>query len=119
MRLWWLVLVAGCKGLSGEAVRDFIPGVYVRDFATEFAVGSDTLEVQWQGENTYVIQKRSGFHRVLKGKLQAKETREEKWMTLWDTEKGVLNEVKKGKVLSFDLEKKQLLVGASVYQKIP
>lgn len=104
--------------MSGEAMRDFIPGVYVRNFSTEFAVGSDTLEVSLPEGDVYVLEKRSGFQRVLNGRLGVAEWRTEKWVARWDAEQGLLYEQQKGKVVQVRPEKKQLLVGASVYVKI-
>jgi hypothetical protein len=112
-----LLLGAACRSVT-EPVADFIPGVYVRPFQTEFAVGSDTLELSLQSANVYLIHKRSGFNRVKEGKLQAKEWRGEKWTAAWNTEKEVLEEMKRGKLLHFNVADGKLFLGASEYVKV-
>ena len=115
--LWIWVLGAACH--SGHApATDFIPGVYVRPIATEFAVGSDTLDISRQSGDVYGIHKRSGFQRVTRGKLQPKEWRQEKWTGVWQAEKGVLEEMKRGKLLHFNPAEGKLIVGSSEYVKV-
>lgn len=109
---------ASCDGILKKDVREFIEGSYVRGFKNEFAAGVDSVVLQGQGENNYLILKYSRFTRVADGKVFPEETKEEKMMGVYDEKNKVINELKKGKVLSFNVEEGQLFIGASEYQKV-
>lgn len=105
---------------SKQRVHDFIPGVYARHIQNEYSVGCDTLLISKENENTktYTILRTTSYQRVIKGELKPVERKIEQWIALYNEEKKVLLEQKKGKIISFIPEKNQLLVGSNAYQKI-
>ena len=111
-------LVVSCSQLKGDTVKDFIPGMYVREFESEFAKGSDTLILKLENENNYTIMKRSGFSRIKNGVFMEKEYRQELWAGTWHPKDGVMEEFKRGKMLHFNPRENKLLLGASEYIKL-
>jgi hypothetical protein len=113
-----LLLGISCSGIFTKDVRAFIEGSYVRDFENEFAVGVDSVVLQKEGENNYLILKYSRFARIKNGSLLPDEVKQEKMMGVYDEKKKVINELQKGKVLSFNVKENKMFIGASEYQKI-
>lgn len=111
-------LLVSCGGAVHKDIREFIEGSYVGRFETEFAAGIDSVVLQQQGEDHYAITKFSRFSRIKNGAWLPEERHEEKMAGIYDAEKQVINEMKKGKVIHFDPEKNIMLIGASAYQKI-
>jgi len=111
-------LLVTCSGALQKDVQEFIEGSYVRRFKTDFAAGIDSVVLQQQGEGHYAITKYSRFSRIKDGAWLPEERHEEKMAGVYDAEKQVINEMKKGKVIHFDREKNMMLIGASAYQKI-
>ncbi len=66
---------------------DFIPGSYVRPFETEFAIGMDSLVLQEETANHYIILKYSRYSRIMNEVRQPEEQRLQKWVGVFD-EKG-------------------------------
>jgi major membrane immunogen (membrane-anchored lipoprotein) len=63
-----LVLLAGC-GQSGDSIKEFIPGTYVRASENEFGKKYDTLVISLQNETAaqYWILRKWRYDRVLDG----------------------------------------------------
>ena len=105
-------------GTGAQQVRDFIPGVYVREFSHEFAFGYDTLIIRHTKANTYSIEKRSGYQRLREGKEPELVRNREQWTGLYNEREQHLMEQRRGKLLTFQLEEGKLLLGASEYYKV-
>ncbi len=115
-----ICLVASCNNVPSDETRRFIPGMYVKAFEQEYSKGNDTLIITRVSKdgNNYRIIKRAGYRRILDGKTLPKEYSNDMWTAIYDEKLKVLNELKKGRVLSFIPEKQILLVGSSEYRKI-
>lgn len=109
---------SSCSGALKKDLRGFIEGSYVRDFKNEFAVGVDSVVLRALGEDNYMIVKYSKFTRIVDGRVFPEEMKEEKMMGMYDEQTKVINESKKGKVLSFDVENGKMFIGASEYKKV-
>lgn len=112
------MLFGACGRVLKKDVREFIEGSYVRDFKNEFAVGVDSVVLMAQGEDNYLILKYSRFSRIKNGEFLPDEMKLEKMFGIYDNGKKVIYEQQKGKVLSFNPEKEQMLIGASEYRKV-
>lgn len=107
-----------CCNISREdSYRRFIPGAYIRRIDHEFAKGMDTLFVVWLGENTYRIDKRSGFQRLKDGKPSTQEYKKETWTASYDETSKTLVILSLQRVLMPMPDKKMLLLGSSEYIK--
>jgi hypothetical protein len=101
-----------------SSVKDFIPGAYVRSFEGEFSKGKDTISIEPFSSSTYTIIRKTTYQRIENGKVYPPERKVEKMTALYDERDEVLNETKKGLVISFDPSRKTLLIGRDVYDKI-
>jgi len=113
-----MLICVSCS--SKQGVQDFFPGVYARRIQNEYSIGYDTLLVSKENENskTYTILRTTNYQRIIKGETKPVVRKTEKWIALYNEEKKILLEQKKGKIISFIPERKQLLVGSNAYQKI-
>ena len=105
---------------KGDAVRAFIPGIYVQYSENDMGRRQDTLHVErmsTSGHN-YRITRTSSMQRWLDGKAFPWQYRKEIWTGIYDEDKRVLNETKRGRLLSFVPERNILLMGTTAYKKI-
>lgn len=112
------VLLMSCSELVKQDVRSFIEGSYTRHFQSDFAIGKDSVVLDAEGDDHYIITKYTRFSRLKNGEPGKEELLKEKMMGIYDPEKEVINETKKGKVLHFNPEKNMMLIGASEYEKV-
>jgi hypothetical protein len=123
--IWLALLFIGCANQADE-VLDFIPGTYAHAFTdslneTTNTVGIDTLEIKKAtgGESDrYEIQRRMKFRRTVDGQVKPDEYKTENWKGIYDKDKKVIQEISKGKVISFVPEKNILLVNSVEYKKL-
>lgn len=94
--------------------------MYIYAGGTEFSKGTDTLNISLYEETagTYIILRKTGFNRILEGKLQPKEYKTEKMLAVYNEKSQQLQDMKTGRLFSFNVEKKELLFGTEAYQKI-
>ena len=114
-----LTLLFACNSKDDE-VRSFIPGTYARFSDHEMRKEYDTLKIEVISEagNNYRLVRSSSFQRRLDGQTFPWEYTKEEWTGIYDETKRVLNETRKGKVISFVPEKNILMVGTTEYKKI-
>jgi hypothetical protein len=115
-----LLLLIACESTTSDKIRAFIPGVYARFSDHEMRKEYDTIRISIISEtgNNYGLKRSSSFKRKLDGKKYAWEYTKQEWTAVYDENKRVLNETRKGKVISFIPEKRMLLVGTTQYKKI-
>ena len=115
------VLLTSCgeKSKSPE-IKGIINGTYVRQAASEYSKAQDTLIVTPYDlrAGTFLILRKTGFQRIVNGRLQPRETRSENMITVWDEETHQLQELKVGKLFTFPYDGKELLAGTAKYIKI-
>lgn len=107
-----------CNRVPNREILNFIPGTYVRSIDHEFATGKDTLIITPLEGAMYQIVKRSGFRRIHNGKELPYEHKKETWSGQYDVKTGYIQELQNGKVISFNLDKDQLLLGGVTYNKV-
>ena len=119
--LFSAVLLTACGGNDEvKGTKSKISGTYVHQAESEYSKAMDTLIVTPYDAKagTFIILRRTGYNRIKNGKLQPKETKQERMITVWDEETHQLQEVKEGKLYTFPSTGKQLLVGTAEYRKI-
>ncbi len=119
--LFSAVLLTACGGNDEvKSTKSKISGTYVHQAESDYSKAMDTLVVTAYDAKagTFLILRRTGFHRIKNGKLQPKETKQERMITVWDEETHQLQEVKEGKLFTFPSTGKELLAGTAKYQKI-
>ena len=113
-------LLLACESSKSDEIRAFIPGIYARFSDHEMRREYDTIRINVVSEagNSYTLIRSSSFQRKLDGKEFPWEYKKEEWAAVYDENKRVLNETRKGKVLSFVPAKNILLVGTTEYKKL-
>ncbi len=115
------VVLTACGGDEDvAATKSKISGTYVRQAESEYSKALDTLIVTPYDAKagTFIILRRTSFNRIKDGKLQPKENKHERMITVWDEETHQLQELKEGKLYTFSYSGRQLLTGTSKYLKI-
>lgn len=117
--LWLFGGLLACTTKNDE-VKGFIPGTYVRYSENEMGRRYDTLQIEILSacSNNYRVIRFSSVQRLLDGQAFPWERRREVWACVYDEDKQIMNEMKKGKVMSFVPERSLLLVGSTEYKKI-
>jgi hypothetical protein len=67
---------------------------------------------------TFIILKKTGFHRIINGKLQPKENKQDRMISVWDEETHQLQELKEGRIYTFPSSGIELLAGTAKYPKV-
>ena len=118
--LFALLLISGSCKNAGDEVKDFIPGTYVKYAEGKFSKAWDTLRISAYEElnKTYVVEQHTGYQRLVKGVLQPKEFKLNKYVAVFEPSTHQLRDTKKGKVFTFSPEKGTVLLGAGEYNKI-
>lgn len=111
------ILLAACA--QNKMKDGDLSGSYARRFESEFAIGTDTLQLEKVSVDTYQITKSSAYQRIMDGKLMDNmERHTEHWLGVYDPDHHLLDIRPSGKVLSVNQDKGQLLLGSSVYQRL-
>ncbi|MBT2563771.1 hypothetical protein J7E50_05500 [Pedobacter sp. ISL-68] len=112
-----LGILGACK--IGNNKKDFIPGMYVSDARGEFALASDTLVFSvGAGENSYSIERRTGYQLITEGRPGKREWGRESWTGIFDARSGLVQEMRKGRVIRFVPDSAYLVIGRRVYRKV-
>ncbi len=114
-------ILSSCNSLSkSNDVRESMPGLYTRQSEGEFSKAIDTLAITANDTKagTYVIIRKTSFNRIIKGKIQLPEYKTEKMLAVYNEKSQQLQDMKTGRLFSFNVEKKELLFGTEAYQKI-
>lgn len=110
-----LGILCSCRRASVEL---FIPGVYVSNSRGEFAVASDTLEIGEAKGNVYLIIRKTAYQVLVDGRPGKREWNSERWTGLWDGERQVMQEQRKGRLIRFELDSGRLVIGRRMYKKV-
>ena len=118
--IFLLVLLYSCGSTGVHEKKNAITGTYIHQSESEFSKAMDTLVVTPSDVEggTYVIIRKTGFNRINDGKIQPREFRQEKMITVWDAGTRRLQEVKKGLFYLFSASGTELIAGTTKYQKI-
>lgn len=119
--LFLAVLLTACGGNEEAAnAKSAISGTYVHHAESEYSKAMDTLIITPYDAKagTFIIMRKTGFHRIKDGKLQPKENKLERMISVWDEETHQLQELKGGKLYTFPDSGRELLAGTAKYLKI-
>jgi hypothetical protein len=114
-------VVFSCGNTSSLLPGKTVEGSYVAQSKSEFSVADDTLSINTiPGQQfIYSIKRSVGFQRVAEKGVKSKVTKQEIATAIWDPESGKLNEQKHGRVYSLSADGSQLMIGTTIYKKIP
>jgi len=115
-----VILIACGENEEVAGTKGTIRGTYMRQSESEYSKAMDTLIFTPYDAKagTFIIMRKTGFHRIKDGKLQPKENKQERMITVWDEETHQLQELKDGKLYTFPANGSELLAGTAKYLKI-
>jgi hypothetical protein len=111
-----VLMLGGCS----QPETDFIPGMYVKQFAQEYNVGSDTLVISTVNvsEGNYSIARHLAYVPIKDGKRLKQQSQRANWLGSYNKDSKQLTVQPSGKVLTFSEAKQCLYIGNSVYNKV-
>ena len=103
-----------------EKVKSFIAGTYIRAFEGDYSVGNDTLVIEQPDANNnyYTIQHKMSYQQIKDKKSLSVDYKTENWTAVFNEQTNVLEEQKKGMMLSFLPDENALLLGGSKFKKV-
>ncbi|WP_394772269.1 hypothetical protein [Mucilaginibacter sp.] len=109
--------IIGCKSNSQ---KKSLSGTFTKQSKSEYSTASDTLIItpSTQSNNSYEIERRTGFQKIRNGELQAKEYKTEKWQSSWSEDKQVLSETEYGRQITPSIDGNSVTLKNTLYQKI-
>lgn len=110
-----LLLACGCRGFSSNPIEDFIPGTYIRFSQHEFGTEYDTLLITRQSQ-IYHIKRKWKYERTLDGKLIEPEYKTSSSTAIYKDK--LLVEQETGSSYTFDIKRKSIVNGQTVYKKL-
>ena len=119
-----IVILTSCSGSKSnnatEKVKSYMQGTYVRAFEGEYSKGNDTLIIDQPDENNnyYIIKHNSSYQKIRNKQLLPLEYKTEDWIAFLNEQTNVLEEQKKGKLISFLPDENALLLGSNKFEKI-
>lgn len=115
-----VAVISSCSNPVADRVRDFIPGMYIKEINNEFTKGMDTLvfEVMDESGGVYSIKRRTGYQQTIDGRVLSPQHKEESWTAVYDEKTHQLMEQQKGRVFTFLPDRDKLSMGSSEYRKI-
>lgn len=115
-----LLLLSSCSDLKKDKTLAFIPGTYVRSGGTEFGSIDDTISIQVQNSNvnSFLIERRWLYKRVLDGVTQEPEYKITLEQGIYDPKTKLLQNQHNLRLYSFDEKKQVLYNGTLIFQKL-
>jgi hypothetical protein len=105
--------------LSCEVESADISGTYVNHAESEFSIADDTLIVERVEGLDYLIHRRTGFRQIDELGSAGKAMFEvEEWKGIYDAGSASMTENRKGRVISFDIQKGLLTLERASYRRI-
>ena len=112
-------LLAACSG-KNDRIVETIPGTYVNHAQSPYSIANDTLQIIQDpaSGNTYQISRRTGFRRIVGGKLLPEEHKFKSLSGIWDEQKQVLQITQSEIILIFHPDGKKMILQNSEYRKL-
>lgn len=112
-----LFLLFACNNSRTESKN--LEGVYTAFHQHEFGKTNDTLIVTKpnDGNNIFKIVRHSGVVRTVDGKTFPKKITVDMYIVKYDEQNKILNELRTGKIFTWNSEKQQLNLGATQFVK--
>lgn len=121
MKNYRLILAAVCliqlMGCQTDKSRSFLPATFINSAGGEFSKADDTLAVEADEGNIFLIHRRTGFNLIENGKAGRRQYEREERKALYDEGTKSLTELKKGKLITIHPDSGYLLIGKRKYVK--
>jgi hypothetical protein len=111
--------LAACNVWGDRNKITSITGTYTSQSESEYSKAMDTLIITLYNEraDTYLIKRKTGFHKIRNGQIMEKEYKTEELLAVWDGKTSSLQEFKHGRMYSFPSSGTEILSGMQHYKK--
>ena len=115
-----VMLFSSCSNLKTDKTFAMLPGTYIRGEISEFGRIQDTIiiKVQHSEVNSFVIEQRWRYNRVLDGVPQEPEYKAIRDLGIYNSSKKLLQNQRNLLTYSLDRDKRILYFGTLRFQKI-
>lgn len=116
-----LVILVGCGLMkTGDKIKSFIPGTYIRLSKNEFGKQYDTLTISLQNPlaNEYKIVRKWNYERIINGGKLIPEYRKKESSAIYDPVHKLLQEFSGREIYSIDVKGNCLFSGPNKYKKL-
>jgi hypothetical protein len=115
-----LFLLSACSNTESDAIKEFIPGTYIRSAEHEFGAEHDTVIVYLQNSaaNEFKLVRKWKYERVLDGKRIEPEYKNTSTSAIFNTYSKLLQETETADTYSFDRKQKAMFAGTTKYIKL-
>jgi len=111
-----LMLIIGFQSCNSSGSFE---GTYVNTAGSVFSIARDTLVVEHEENNRYLIHRSTGFQLLDDaGKPGPLQYEKEEWTAVYNPETELMSESRKGKQISFSADKGTMWVGKRKYKRI-
>lgn len=105
--------------LTGCAAHPDFSGTYVNSAGSEFSIASDTLVLERSAGDQYLIHRRTGFRMLDEhGNAGPRQFESEQWKAVYDAKTKVMTEQRRGKLITFSDDGKEMTVVRRKYQRL-
>ncbi|WP_316840045.1 hypothetical protein [Pedobacter gandavensis] len=102
-----------------SSIQNNIPGTYINRASSEFSIAFDTLIVEHNKGNDYLIHRKTGVQIIDNtGKAGKMLYETEELMGSYNEDSKILIETRKGREISFDIKKGLLMLEKGVFKRI-
>lgn len=114
-----LIAMGYALSLSCNQESDPVTGTYINHAASEFSIADDTLVVEHVKDLDYLIHRKTGYFILDDAGRPGKWVLEkEEWKAVFDEGSETMTENHKGRLISFDVDKGELKLENSRFQRI-
>jgi hypothetical protein len=115
-----IILLSSCSNAESDAIKDFIPGTYIRSAEHEFGAEHDTVIISLQNKsaNEFKLIRKWKYERVLDGKPIQPEYKSTSTSAIFNNENKMLQERETADTYSFDPKQKAMFAGTTKYLKL-
>lgn len=113
-------ILNACSSNENNAIKEFIPGTYIRSAEHEFGAEHDTVIISLQNNaaNEYKLVRKWKYERVLDGKRLEPEYKNTSTSAIFNTDSKLLQETETADTYSFAPAQKAMFAGTTKYVKL-
>lgn len=107
-------------GCTNKSQSNYVTGTFTNESKSEYSIAADTLIITpiKESENSFQIERRTGYQKLRNGITQPKEYKVEKWQSLWDSDKEVLSEAEYGRQIRVSSDGQFLTMKSTQYKRL-
>ncbi len=113
----FLTVIVACTNNGGD--KNFT-GTFSNESKSEYSQAFDTLKITRlkETENSYNVERRTGYQKIRNGVIQPMEYKSESWQSSWNDQNKVLSETEYGRQITPANDGNSITLKNTKYQRI-